>query len=164
MPRRSSALSDVPSSSTGSPAATSRASAARATNSGAGGIPPRAAKPSAATTSPASAVDLRARRQGQRRLRLSAGARPTTAVQAASSIAQNGGTPTSGRATFSAANAETKKNTSVIALVHSASARYQGSNVASSARITSTDRNATFGESRVVLAQYAGSRNTSTPW
>src|SRR6266852_5112166 len=142
MPRRSSALSDVPRSSTGSPAATSRASAARATNSGAGGIPPRATKASAATTSPASAVDLRARRQGHRRLRLSAGARPTTAVQAASSMAQNGGTPTSGSATFSAANADTKKNPSVTAVVHSASARYQGSNVASSTSAASTHGNA----------------------
>jgi hypothetical protein len=99
----------------------------------------------------------------QPRARHTAGVRATTVVHAASISAENGGRPISGRARFSAANTDTRKKTWPSQGRGSTSARYQGSNVATSTRITSSASRTTFGEASVVDAQYGGSKKSRTP-
>src|SRR5881409_1908762 len=153
----SSALMGLGASSSASVLNTSHAITARARKSGAGGI---AARPSAtivAATTPTATVARNAAGQGRRWPRRTAGVSATDARNALAMSDGNGGTPTSGSATLSDAKIDTTKKTYPSHGRGWTTARYHGSKVARSARVTSNARNAAFREVSVVAAQYAAS-------
>src|SRR5207249_2018805 len=132
--------------------------------SGTGGSQARSRYATQAITSATSALIPTLRRHGHRCFRHSAGTSAMTASHALTMSAQRGGTPTSGSATSSAPKTHTKKKTPPTHGRGCTTARYHGSNVASSTSPNSTRKNTALRDVSVVLAQYAGSRKSRMPW
>src|SRR5436309_15562929 len=143
---------------------TSHMIAARAMKSGAGGIHARPTAASVAATTPSAIVTRSAAVHVRPPARRTTGVIAVEATNALARSAPKGGSPTSGSATLSAAKIDTTKKTYPSHGRGWTTARYHGSKVARSARVTSNARNAAFREVSVVAAQYAGSTKRSRPW
>src|SRR5712692_177153 len=143
---------------------TAHRTSALATNSGTGAMKTRPAPAAVAATTPTTTVTWRAPGHESCRARRTTGVSAIEARKAATTSEGNGGRPTRGSATFSAAKTETTKNAWPSHGRGWTSARYHGSKVARSASATRSAKNGALSERSVVAAQYAGSTNKSRPW
>src|SRR5262249_22243448 len=121
--------------------------------SGAGGIHARPTADSAAATTPSATVTLSAARHVRPPARRMTGVIASEATNALAIKAPNGGSPTSGSATLSAAKIETTKKTYPSHGRGCTITRYHGSNGARGASTVSSTRKTTLSDVKVLLAQ-----------